>query len=508
MAQSHGIVTSRGFDASHRQSSAAAPVGASHGFDPGADGIAGIYAARVLERGVDPRLLCADIRADRLGITDREPRRRALKTRQRAARFGRGTAQSLRAAGAARAPIAVTAGRVRPTRPSTMSRRSAAPPTGRPRQLAIAGLLALLLFPLGVILANAQETPPQARYIVQPGDTLEAVAAEFGVDPAAILAASALQNPPFLTPAETIVIPDPSESPDAAAANAAQRQGGSPFVVAAHDVAPGETLAAVAGSHGLDPWALAAFNGNSDIDALGAGQRLRIPLTDSVVLPAETEASQAVTIDDASDPAPLVWDEPAPEPEAVGSSADWELPAAGPVFAADVPACFQAYSLSCEYAAAYIATASFGRGIPESAFVERIGTSLNPHWGYRGDIHGAWGGSDDYGIYPKALVPTLNEFGFAGDVFYGGDAASLTARIDAGMPVLTWLGYFGDTAWLQQDEGAYLLAPGMHVVTVYGYDWGVYVSNPGRGNFDYYAWANFLSMWSVLDGMALAVAPM
>jgi hypothetical protein len=106
-------------------------------------------------------------------------------------------------------------------------------------------------------------------------------------------------------------------------------------------------------------------------------------------------------------------------------------------------------------------------------------------------------------------VPTLNEFGFIGEVFYGGDASSLTARIDAGMPVLAWLGYFCDTAWLQQDEGAYLLAPGLHVVTVYGYDdGGVYVSNPGRGTYDYYAWGDFLSMWSVLDGMALGLAPM
>ena len=152
---------------------------------------------------------------------------------------------------------------------------------------------------------------------------------------------------------------------------------------------------------------------------------------------------------------------------------------------------------------------AFGWGVPESAFVERIGYSANPHWGYRGDIYGAWGGTDDYGVYPEALVPTLNEFGYAVDVFYGGDAAAITSRIDAGMPVLTWLGYFGDTAWVQEDEGAYLLAPGMHVVTVYGYDdWGVYVSNPGRGIYDQYAWGDFLAMWSVLDGMALAVAPM
>src|SRR5215216_7170861 len=71
-------------------------VGASYAFDPGVDGLASIYAARVLERGTDPRMLCAEIRADRLGVVDRGPQRRALMARTRAARFGRGTAAHLR----------------------------------------------------------------------------------------------------------------------------------------------------------------------------------------------------------------------------------------------------------------------------------------------------------------------------------------------------------------------------------------------------------------------------
>src|SRR5918998_212856 len=71
-------------------------VGASYAFDPGVDGLASIYAARVLERGIDPRALCADIRADRLGLIDRGPQRRALQARTRTSRFGRGTAGHLR----------------------------------------------------------------------------------------------------------------------------------------------------------------------------------------------------------------------------------------------------------------------------------------------------------------------------------------------------------------------------------------------------------------------------
>ena len=381
---------------------------------------------------------------------------------------------------------------------------------GWSRKLAAAGLIVLLILPLGVLAAGAQDSPLQSRYIVQPGDTLETISAEFGVDPAAILAASAILNPPWLTPSEIIVIPDPSESPDDAAWNASQREGASPFVAGAHDVVAGETFASIAAAYGLDTWALAAFNGASDIDTLRAGQRLRIPLTDSVTTPEESVTSDW-TPTDLDWAAGDTWVEEGQwAPEATGGmDAGWAEPAGGPVFAAEVPAYQQMYSLSCEYAAAYIATSAFGWGVPESAFVERIGASSNPHWGYRGNIHGVWGGTDDYGVYPEALAPTLNEFGFVADVFYGGDASALTSRIDAGMPVITWLGYFGDTGWVQEDEGSYLLVPGVHVVTVYGYDdWGVYVSNPGRGNFDYYAWDDFLGMWGVLDGMALAVAPM
>lgn len=483
-------------------------VGASYAFDPGADGLASIYATRLLDRGVDPRALCAEIRADRLGVPERGATNRALMERTRVSRFGRGTARHLQAAQTGqRTPVSVAAKSHQETMEKVVDfgRATRQPAARWSRRLAAAGLALLLLLPLGVLVANAEGTTLQTRYIVQDGDTLESVATEFGVDPAAILAASAIQNPPYLTLAEVIIIPDPAESPEAAAWTAGQRRGTSPFVVGAHDVAAGETLADISAQYGLDPWAFANFNGLGDIDSLSVGQRLRIPLTDVVTSPdnswtAETYAVDAPVAPEATEP----WTEPVVE--AVGG---WQEPAAGPVFAADVPAYMQMYSLSCEYAAAFIATSAFGEGVPESAFLERIGLSANPHWGYRGDITGPWGGTDDYGIYAEALVPTLNEFGFVGDVFYGGDAASLTARLDAGMPVMTWLGYFGDTAWQQSDDGTYLLAPGMHVVTIYGYDeGGVYLSNPGRGSYDYYGWDDFLAKWSVIDGMGLAIAPM
>jgi LysM repeat protein len=214
----HAQVSTAGVEP--RQSVLTTAVGASYAFDPGVDGLVSIYAARVLERGIDPRVLCAEIRADRLGLVDRRPQRRALMARTHTSRFGRGTAVHLRSQAS---PIQLS-----PESKSSPEKGldRLAHQISRPhhcfqiswsRKLAAAGLAALLLLPIGVIVANAQDAPLQPRYVVQPGDTLERVAAGFGVAPAAILATSAIQNPPLLAPDKIIVIPDPSESPEAAA---------------------------------------------------------------------------------------------------------------------------------------------------------------------------------------------------------------------------------------------------------------------------------------------------
>lgn len=185
---------------------------------------------------------------------------------------------------------------------------------------------------------------------------------------------------------------------------------------------------------------------------------------------------------------------------------------AGAVFIKNVPTSYvQQRNLSCEYASLYIATATFGQGISEYAFDDVVGWSENPHWGYRGDINGWWGNTDDYGVYAEALVPALAAFGFHGEAFYGdGDPAALTSRIDRGMPTLVWLALRGDTSFYAytEDGTRYKLAAYEHVVVAYGYDaGGVYVADPAIGAPRYYTWEEFMPMWNVLDGMALAVAP-
>ena len=128
------------------------PVGASFAFDPGADGLAGIYAARVLDRGVDPRALCAEVRADRRGIPEHGAVARALLSQPRPVRFGRGTAAHLQVTAhpATRVvPRAVSRSRRVTVSIFAAGRQSRAPWS---RRLAAAGLaLLLLLLPLTAV---------------------------------------------------------------------------------------------------------------------------------------------------------------------------------------------------------------------------------------------------------------------------------------------------------------------------------------------------------------------
>jgi uncharacterized protein YvpB len=164
--------------------------------------------------------------------------------------------------------------------------------------------------------------------------------------------------------------------------------------------------------------------------------------------------------------------------------------------------------LSCEYSALAIATGMLGDWVSEYDFEAVVPLNDNPHWGYRGYIDGTWGNTGDYGIYADPLVPALQHFGFQGDVFYG-DRSDLRSQIDLGRPTLVWIGARGASGTYDEytaDGTRYQLTPYMHVVVVYGYDdAGVYVSDPGNGSLTWWDWSSLDAMWSVMDGMALAV---
>ncbi|HEV2072825.1 MAG TPA: LysM peptidoglycan-binding domain-containing protein [Thermomicrobiales bacterium] len=337
-----------------------------------------------------------------------------------------------------------------------------------PRRTVMASMAALI-----ILAGAATSTLAQQRYEVQPGDTLESIAAEFGVDPEGIYRSSYMPNGWSVEAGQVIVIPDQGQSPAEAAAMAAQLEGTSPWVMGAHWVEYGDTLGSIGQAWGVAPDVLMSFNGIADPTQLVPGQRILIPY--------EREDQTVST-----------------------------LALRTPDVAVPVANYSQSRNLSCEYAAAHAATTAFGAGIGEQTFISSVPQANNPHYGYRGNIDGWWGNTDDYGVYAEALVPTLNANGYAGEVMYTeGDTAPLVAHLDAGHPVVVWLGFWGDMREVLTDQDHYSVFAGMHVVTVYGYDTeGVYVMDPAKGTTQYYDLATFQQLWSVIDGMGLAVYAM
>ena len=459
-----------------------------------------LYATRTLGRTVEIRAAINERRAIAAAHGGHAPAPRAtgrVALLGQPVALGRGTPAHR---------VAVRRSPVRATRPPRAARASiwttfvsAMTPRPAPRRRLLTAGLAVLL-----IAAGASSTLAHQRYEVVPGDTVDGIAATFGVDPAALLAASWVPDPANLQPGAVVVIPDPGQTPEEAAQTAAALEGTSPFVVGAHIVTEGEILDGIAAEHGMDGATLAAFNDLEDPNDIRIGQRLLIP-----AVRGEEGAEVAVAETPIDEPGTEALTAVDPGQDGEPSAAEvWVAPTEA--FVGGVPTYVQQRNLSCEYAAAYIATSAWGAGVPEWMFWDQIPQSLNPHWGYRGNIDGWWGNTDDYGIYAEALAPVLNANGFAADIFYGqGDSAALTARLDAGVPVVVWLGFWGDTAVTLADEGVYTVAAGEHVVVAYGYDQnGVYVSDPATGTYRFFGWGDFLAMWNVLDGMAMGIAPL
>lgn len=239
-----------------------------------------------------------------------------------------------------------------------------------------------------------------------------------------------------------------------------------------HTAQQGDTITFIAEAHGVSVDALAAANGLDPAAELYAGQNLTIPDGSTASVTAADGGSSSTLLDG--------------------------------VFAYQ-----QARSLSCEYASVFIATSVFGNPIYEEEYLGSTPSSANPHYGFRGNIDGPWGVTDDYGIYAEALVPLLEQYGYVGEVSYDPRAEALQAQLDMGKPTIVWIATRGDTGFYETDEtGTYKLVPYEHVVVAYGYDnGGVYISDPGNASLSYYSWDWFLPAWSVMDGMALSVYP-
>ena len=107
-------------------------------------------------------------------------------------------------------------------------------------------------------------TLPPLVVVVQSGDSLSGIAAEYGVTLSALIAANAIDDPDRVHPGQELVIPG--------ASGAARPKG--PTVVV---VQSGDSLSAIASDQGVSVAALMEANGITDPDRLQVGQRLLIP---------------------------------------------------------------------------------------------------------------------------------------------------------------------------------------------------------------------------------------
>jgi uncharacterized protein YvpB len=176
-----------------------------------------------------------------------------------------------------------------------------------------------------------------------------------------------------------------------------------------------------------------------------------------------------------------------------------------------MPAVKQQHSLSCEYAAASAVTRYWGQPVSEADFITEIGGAINPHFGYRGDIDGSWGGTTDYGVYAEPLVPVLERHGYKARTYYG-SPAWLKGELKAGHPVVIWMtGQAGqyERQYISYQGSRFSVTPYEHAVVAYGYDHtGVKLMDVGKGIYTTLNWVEFVARWSYFDQMALVITLM
>ena len=107
-------------------------------------------------------------------------------------------------------------------------------------------------------------------HIVQRGETLGAIARQYGATVAAIAQTNGIADPSRIYAGQRLVIPAPGSAPAPAAVDPGSAQG-------MHVVRPGESLSAIAQQHGVTVEAIAQANGVANPNRIYVGQQLVIP---------------------------------------------------------------------------------------------------------------------------------------------------------------------------------------------------------------------------------------
>lgn len=127
------------------------------------------------------------------------------------------------------------------------------------------------LIRVGQILVIPGQGPAgtSATHIVVSGETLAEVAAHYGTSVAALVEANQLSNPNLIRIGQELLIPGSSPAPMASTPNPSTEG-------ATHTVSAGETLAGIASHYGLTVEAIATANGITDTSVIYVGTVLRL----------------------------------------------------------------------------------------------------------------------------------------------------------------------------------------------------------------------------------------
>jgi LysM repeat protein/uncharacterized protein YvpB len=394
--------------------------------------------------------------------------------------------------------------------------------------------------------SDAGDVAPAAIYIIEPGDTLTSLAERFSTTVDVLTALNAIEDPDTIVAGEPIILPFEGE-PDHAigpATDDAETDADADADDSTAVDADGDTETADGGEQNPDEVVAEDSGDGSEAEDVAND--------DGAPADADTDASDDTADDeDTTETQSAV---PSPTPVTVGgaslhlvsagetlesiaarygTSADalldanvhaqsgvypgmiLKIPAvdAAGVQLDGMPVRAEALPLSGEAAAVSVVTAYWGAEIPESDVLAELPRSDDPHAGFRGSPDGEFGGTDDYGVYAEPLAAVLERYGFHAGVFYGeGDASTLLAQLDAGIPVIVWMTWDAASSEpVVASDGAaeFVLVPGKQAAVVYGYDdGGVRIVDVAEGTYRYVSWDDFMRSWGYFNGMALAVAPL
>lgn len=127
------------------------------------------------------------------------------------------------------------------------------------------------------MLALLRDTPPRVTaYIVEPGDTLGAIASRLGTSVSALATTNGIADPNLITVGQRLIVPSGASTPtppvtSTAPTSPAATSGG------AYTVEPGDSLLGIALRHGTTVDRLIAANGISNPNLIRIGQKLTLP---------------------------------------------------------------------------------------------------------------------------------------------------------------------------------------------------------------------------------------